>query len=70
MDILASERKEVGAMAMALPEREPRTEQGKRLVEDMLQDATLPQATEQGYKDFQEGRFSKLEEVKRRIGDV
>ncbi|MBI2886322.1 MAG: hypothetical protein HYY02_03835 [Chloroflexi bacterium] len=65
-------------MATALPEREPGTEQGpvlshaegKRLVEHMLQDAALSQATEQGYKDFQEGRFSKLEDVKRRLGDV
>lgn len=57
-------------MATALPEPEAKTEQDKRLVEDMLEDAALLQATEEGYKDFQEGRTSKLEDVKRRLGDV
>ncbi len=57
-------------MALPVPEGTPKTKRAKRLTEHLMKDAALREATEQGYQDLQDGRVSKLEDVKRRMGDV
>lgn len=57
-------------MARPTHKGDPKTKRGKRLIERMVQDPALKQATEEGYKALEEGRVSKLEDVKRRLGDV
>ncbi|GEM_PF-3010318 len=57
-------------MALPVPEGTPKTKRGKRLTERLIKDSALRAATEQGYQDLQDGRVSKLEDVKRKLGDV
>ena len=52
-----------------LPDMDKDTEKGKDLVAKMLQDKEFMKGTERGLKDIEEGRYSTLEEVKKRLGD-
>ena len=43
---------------------------GKDLVAAMLQDEAFMQGVERGLKDIEEGRYSSIEDIKRRLGDL
>lgn len=45
-------------------------ETGKDLVAKMLQDKEFMWGTERGLREIEQGRYSTLEEVKRRLGDL
>ena len=46
------------------------TETGKELIARMVQDKKFLEGVERGLRDIDEGRYSTLEEVKRRLGDL
>lgn len=57
-------------MARPTHKGDPKTKRGKRLIDRIMKNMALKEATERGYVDLQKGRVSKLEDVKRRLGDV
>ena len=53
-----------------LPDMDTDAQTGKDLVAKMLQDKEFIKGVERGLKDIEEGRYSTLEEVKKRLGDL
>ena len=51
-------------------EKEMSTQKGKELVAAMVQDDAFLQGVEQGLKDIDQGRYSTIEDVKRRLSDL
>lgn len=45
-------------------------ETGKELIARMVQDKKFLEGVERGLRDIDEGRYSTLEDVKRRLGDL
>ncbi len=46
------------------------TETGKDLIAKMVQDKKFLEGVERGLRDIDEGRYSTLEDVKRRLGEL